>query len=303
MRNHQDNTNALPALLRAAGGVDTLETNSLCCAAAGIIAPLSANAEALVPHEKLRGAALADATLNAQKRPPAQPALGCRSTRFVIVDNQLAGFFCGHHSLLEVLQMLFTFISLRLGSKTIVKNQKIINTLTPLKPVNTQFVCGQISQTYFPKQTSAFFQPVLKSKRYSYLCIVVGVERIGRVENRADVHSHSHDFLVHSLMSNSFFSILLTALINQYPHTAGDSGDGPNCLNPRSGCRLIDPPISKRPHDTPENRDKYHSKPDHPDRAYNHSCRKFKAFHSWLLAIHLIASLQVFTKEIYGAPA
>ncbi len=76
MKNPQDNANALPALLRAAGGVDTLETNSLCCAAAGIIASSSATAEALIPHEKLRGAALADATLNAQQRPLAQPAVG-----------------------------------------------------------------------------------------------------------------------------------------------------------------------------------------------------------------------------------
>ena len=76
MKNHQDNTNALPALLRAADSVDTPETNSLCCAAAGIIAPPSATAEALIPHEKLRGAALADATLNAQERPPAQPVVG-----------------------------------------------------------------------------------------------------------------------------------------------------------------------------------------------------------------------------------
>ena len=76
MKNRQDNANALPALLRAAGGVDTLETNSLCCAAAGIIAPPSATAEALIPHEKLRGAALADATLNAQERPLAQPVKG-----------------------------------------------------------------------------------------------------------------------------------------------------------------------------------------------------------------------------------
>lgn len=76
MKNHQDNTSALPALLCADSGVNTLETNSLCCAAAGIIAPSSATAEALIPHEKLRGAALADATLNAQECPLAQPALG-----------------------------------------------------------------------------------------------------------------------------------------------------------------------------------------------------------------------------------
>lgn len=76
MKNHQDNANALPALLRTAGGDDTLETNSLCCAAAGIIASSSAAPEPLIPHEKLRGATLADATLNAQERPLAQPAVG-----------------------------------------------------------------------------------------------------------------------------------------------------------------------------------------------------------------------------------
>lgn len=76
MKNHQDNSITLPALLRTADRVNTLETNSLCCAAAGIIAPTSATAEALIPHEKLRGAALANATLNAQERPLAQLVLG-----------------------------------------------------------------------------------------------------------------------------------------------------------------------------------------------------------------------------------
>ena len=83
-------TQASTVLLRTANRVDTTETNSLCCAAAGIIVPLSATAEALIPHEKLRGAALADATLNAQERPHAQPAmgyrlvLGCRGARMTV---------------------------------------------------------------------------------------------------------------------------------------------------------------------------------------------------------------------------
>jgi len=80
MKNRQDNANALPALLRTAGSVDTLETNSLCCVAAGIIAPPNATAKALIPHEKLRGAALAAATLNAQERARAQPAVGYTQT-------------------------------------------------------------------------------------------------------------------------------------------------------------------------------------------------------------------------------
>jgi hypothetical protein len=46
MKNQQNNTIALSALLRTANGVDMLETNSPCCAAAGIIDPSSATAEA-----------------------------------------------------------------------------------------------------------------------------------------------------------------------------------------------------------------------------------------------------------------
>lgn len=76
MKMEQSTSKTSTALLRNANGVDAQETNSLCCAAAGIIASSSATAEALIPHEKLRGAAPADATLNAQERPPAQPAVG-----------------------------------------------------------------------------------------------------------------------------------------------------------------------------------------------------------------------------------
>lgn len=72
MKMDQHTTQTSTALLCNASGVNTQETNSLCCAAAGIIAPLSATAEALIPHEKLREAATPDATLIAQNRPPAQ---------------------------------------------------------------------------------------------------------------------------------------------------------------------------------------------------------------------------------------
>lgn len=64
------------ALLCNAIDVDTQKTKSLCCVAAGITALSSSTSEALIPHEKLREAALAAATLNAQVRPPAQPVVG-----------------------------------------------------------------------------------------------------------------------------------------------------------------------------------------------------------------------------------
>ncbi|WP_350649014.1 hypothetical protein [Pseudomonas sp. HY13-MNA-CIBAN-0226] len=72
MKMDQHTTQTSAALLCNAIGVNTLETNSLCCAAAGTIASPNATAEALIPHEKLREAATLDATLIAQNRPPAQ---------------------------------------------------------------------------------------------------------------------------------------------------------------------------------------------------------------------------------------
>jgi hypothetical protein len=76
MQKDQHNSQFTTALLRKETSVDTLETNSLCCAAVGIIATSSSATEALIPHKKLRGAATPNATLIAQNRPPAQPAVG-----------------------------------------------------------------------------------------------------------------------------------------------------------------------------------------------------------------------------------
>ncbi|WNF53015.1 hypothetical protein [Pseudomonas sp. SG20052] len=57
---------------------------------AGIIAPLSATAEALIPHEKLREAATPDATLIAQNRPSAQPAVGYTQVQAVTIVLEAA---------------------------------------------------------------------------------------------------------------------------------------------------------------------------------------------------------------------
>lgn len=75
MQKDQHNTQSPTALLREEASVYTLETSSLCCAAAGIIAPSSSTTEAHIPHEKLREAATPNATLTAQNRPPAQLAV------------------------------------------------------------------------------------------------------------------------------------------------------------------------------------------------------------------------------------
>jgi hypothetical protein len=76
MQMDQHDTQSTAALLCKETDVATLETNSLCCEAAGIIASSSSTTEALIPHKKLREAATPNATLTAQNRPPAQPAVG-----------------------------------------------------------------------------------------------------------------------------------------------------------------------------------------------------------------------------------
>lgn len=63
-----------PALLRTDTSVTAQKTDSLCCAAAGITEPLSATAEARIPHEKLRQAATPEHMLNAGNCSPAQLA-------------------------------------------------------------------------------------------------------------------------------------------------------------------------------------------------------------------------------------
>jgi hypothetical protein len=76
MQKDQHTNQFTTALLCEKASVDTLETNSICCEAAGIIASSSSTTEALIPHEKLREAATPNATLIAQNRPLAQPAVG-----------------------------------------------------------------------------------------------------------------------------------------------------------------------------------------------------------------------------------
>ncbi|SDC95415.1 hypothetical protein SAMN04490189_1030 [Pseudomonas koreensis] len=83
MQKDRHNTQSTTALLCKETGVDTLETNSLCCEAAGIIASSSSTTEALIPHEKLREAATPNATLIAQNRPPAQPVVGYKQAQLV----------------------------------------------------------------------------------------------------------------------------------------------------------------------------------------------------------------------------
>ena len=76
MKHQQTKHPALPALLCNVSRSATPVKNSLCCTATGITKAVRATAGVLIPHEKLRGAAHVDATLNAKNRPLAQLVVG-----------------------------------------------------------------------------------------------------------------------------------------------------------------------------------------------------------------------------------
>ena len=83
MKHSQVNPQSQAALLCNDSSIDTSVKNSLCCGAAGITAHHSSTAEALISHEKLRGAAHPEATLIAQDPPLAQPVVGYKQGGWV----------------------------------------------------------------------------------------------------------------------------------------------------------------------------------------------------------------------------
>ncbi|WPN27697.1 hypothetical protein QMK54_17820 [Pseudomonas sp. P5_109] len=108
IKSEQHTTEASTALLRNVGMVNAQETKSLCCAAAGITKPVSTTVETLIPHEKLREAGHPNATLIAQSRPPAQPAVGYTPPLVARLvpnesDSQLIGSVepANHHKCIE----------------------------------------------------------------------------------------------------------------------------------------------------------------------------------------------------------
>lgn len=163
MTNQQNNTSALPALLRTADGVDTLETNSLCCAAAGIIAPSSATTEVLIPHERLREAATPNATLIAQNRPPAQPVEGYKGVDLIgeglsfsaqIVDCKADVLLTknkpiDHRQFIVVRKIpIIQHLTSCLGRRNSIHQMIEMNQMTPCRHMGTAYVRQQYIQPF-----------------------------------------------------------------------------------------------------------------------------------------------------------
>ncbi|CRM31318.1 hypothetical protein [Pseudomonas sp. 58 R 3] len=166
MKNQQNNASALSALLRTANGGDTLEINSLCCAAAGIIDPLSATAEALIPHEKLRGAALSDATLTAPARPLAQPALGYKSKNRFLRKPHLRQFHRRHVDGLRIVRKRRNALQ-DINRRTVREQLCHYNTLFQCTP-NNQKRLDHIGQRQIHRIDTAHSQRLFFNSRHNF---------------------------------------------------------------------------------------------------------------------------------------
>lgn len=303
LQKERHETHLQTALLCKETCVDTLETKSLCCAAAGIIVPSSSTTEALTPHKKLREAATPNATLIAQNRPPAQPAVGSKRFSAKVIQYHFARRFTSEPSLLEIIRVLLLLSVIRPFNVGAVVNQKIINTLAPLQPQNTKLMSRQLLETYFTEKPTTLLQSALKSIRDPDLWMVVGVNRIGRVKDCTDMHCYSDNFLSQLRVGKLDLPSFFISLVNQNTDPASDGSNRPDRLNPGRCFSLLDLPVVERPHKAPKQRHEYDCKPKHPHRASNHSSRKLKIFHTQLRATSFAASLKISMAKIYGGLA
>ena len=289
MKNHQDNTSALPALLRAADGVDTLETKSLCCAATGIIAPLSVTAEALTPHEKLRGAALADATLNAQERPLAQPALGGKpsGTWLVLAQKTLFYMFCLLKVLIQQLALIPIMIVKRLpifelAGNPLSKCRRHLQNADDLKIVGAKlghWKCIEPIYMSRPSQVPTLYK-VSVNTRTSKVFIGLHHNAVQALE-----HIHLPDRChKKQLLNPALFLLLLQSVMPNRKRTCSDDGNNRSkSLYPASIVITHNPPILEAPNKQPKTTAQNQKAPNTPDAVSRHKRRNFRHPFSHLL--------------------
>lgn len=236
-------THISTAFLCNANGVDAQETKSLCCVAAGIIDPSSATAEALIPHEKLRGAALADATLNAQIRPPAQPVVGYKHTQDSNRDQYFRNLCaCSNRhpsegydrtvfGQLHVISI--TIVKCRIREKTLGMFSNVAYRMAQFQPSQCHLGNGYLDEAYFPRKRLTFLKRRNKLENDALFWVFLIYVAIGVNRNLRCVFCHPIYFLkkliilaLHSLDS-------LIALPVSNPNGDKDSDHRSNSLNPR----------------------------------------------------------------------
>ncbi|VVN00570.1 hypothetical protein PS659_03335 [Pseudomonas fluorescens] len=287
--------------------LDAQETKSLCCKAAGIIAPLGATAEALIPHEKLRGAATPDATLIAQNCPHAQPAVGY--TAFELVSN-LGHLEESNRPLPTELTHLLTslgFNALQDGEADRKSTRHLIGRriLVPSKTIHPCMKLKPKAESYIQSLSIDFAPLNIGQPRQEIgvnpLAILLSVKGI---INRSSLRALKlNDFTNLSAQAKKLFRLcnfecapfispdshFMAFLVPWDRNSNRNTQNRTNCLHPSGSVRRqhsIFNPIRHRPHQQPQSSAADQKPPDSPESTNDHLFRNFQ--------FHYFSRLRVF---------
>jgi len=272
------------ALLCKETSVDTLETNSLCCAAVGIIAPSSSTAEALTPHEKLREAATPNATLIAQNRPPAQPVEGYKahyrkmSSCASSIDST-ASLFSRHSSCLHVINYEHGNAP-RLPCLNGLNSMKNVSDRgTKFEPTYSGFSSGHLIELYFTHQVVTVAQRDLKPSHHAFVTRIVSKVATGIIRYISD-EIRDDKQLIQKLslcLLRSFICPLVLRTGDSNCHD--DRKHRPHGLHPCGRVFLCIKSIKQYKKSPPQCAGSQ-KQPHHPNRGGAHKRWQFQIFHS-----------------------
>ena len=330
MKQEQNNIQTQAALLRSTNRVDAPVKNSLCCIAAGIIAPSTATADVLIPHEKLREAATPDATLITQNRPPAQPVLGYKPLLFAYTGNRfllqiLRTGVVGNPrqrcsgpvetcncspSIRESIATIFKFLNIALSEIT--GSRKVFfHTFSSIQSFRNLFldyenrakdVCWKRSTQEAPQRVPHLFQSsqtnhVGRTSCESCCLIDRGICLIRSIF----CEMKSIDFKLSRLLSFSLSLQLMRTLSNQ--ESAHDCSYRTKSLHPCRRVLLCIKSLEQYKQCPPQSTDS-HKQPHHPNRGHAHDQWKPQPFHTPRpFAIRRAVRLPAFIAAVHGGLA
>lgn len=326
MTHSQDRMQVQAALLRFDNGIDTPVKNSLCCAAAGITAFTWAPTGALIPHEKLRGAAPPEATLNAQSRPLAQPVLGykppTRSVKFVMYLREVL-WNLDQRTTLKLTKFIFSvnFDSFKVRQVTLNATVQMTNCrgffaskiFHPIVKLKSQFetnlhsfwiqltflnickACQLIrknSSTHFVRHMKVSISLFLWPKIDEPVSLRAHTKQLLRSRNLKPFHIFGSD--------RSLMKLLIHRNSDRYSNRQNST----NRLHPAGRVRWqpsMFHPVCNRSDEKPQNRTTHEQKPQYPKCTFNHFFEDMRASHaSWVLAIKSFRRLHHFHKQFQG---
>ena len=308
MKHVRNHTKSQAALLRSAGGVAAPVKNSLCCAAAGITALPSSTTEALIPHEKLRGAAHTEATLVAQDRPLAQPARGYKaqqneSSCCTSGINPSPGLFSSDGSSLDVIDNEYGNASRFRFLNRLNAMENISYRCTEFKPAYSCLSPRHLIELHLSHQIVAVAQRDLEPGNHTNIAGIVSKVTAGI--NRYIRHKIRDDKQLIQKLTLRLLRSLISPLVLRtgYGNRDDNRKNRTDSLHPCRRVLLGIKSIKQYKQSPPQSADSQ-KQPHHPYRGHAHKRWNVQPFHSTRhLTIKKTEILPSFIAPIHGGQA